>query len=195
MRILQTSSSTLQIFIKISISHRIFLAEKIYLINKKEKKKEKKRKEKSQQKCAQPFPIFPNFVPNLPARWRELFRRKIVDGVGFDAKCRSGPTIHPEKYDANLSTFNSPPFYLSPRRASRQYSTQKEHKFRIFYSKAAISPAQPGFFGQISPLLVEGREDRCRDTIAIPLSRGLSWKRLNCSSEMRVEEKRERERV
>lgn len=82
------------------------------------------------------------------------FRRKIVDGVGFDAKCRPGPTIHPEKYDANLSTFNSPPFYLSPRRASRQYSTQKEHKFRIFYSKAAISR----FFRPDLPVEGRGRE-------------------------------------
>lgn len=58
MRILQTlSSSTLQIFIKISISHRIFLAEKIYLINKKEKKREEKKRKISAKMCST--------IPNL----------------------------------------------------------------------------------------------------------------------------------
>lgn len=155
-----------------------FSPKKIYLINKKKREEEKKNLSKNVLNHSQSLL---NFVPNLPARWREFFRRKIVDGVGgFDAKCRPGPTIHPEKYDANLSTFNSPPFYLFPRRASRQYSTQKEHKFRIFYSKVAGTTSV--FSARSHPLLIEGESEEGKigvaTPIAIPLSRGFVLEKI-----------------
>lgn len=155
-----------------------FSPKKIYLINK--KKREKKKRKISAKMCST--------IPNLCSTSSLIFQP--VGENSFEEKSWTGlggstlnvdpvPRFTPKNMTRIFPPLTHPHFIYSP--AGRLVSIQHRRSinFEFFIRR---SPAQPRFFQpDLTPFLSRGRArkgDRCRDAIAIPLSRGFVLKKI-----------------